>query len=233
VAKSKLPRDPARQIEMAALYRGGKTLQQIGDQYGLTRERVRQIIAGLGLNREDSGRKAITAARRAVRECARIAKLDARTQNSFGCTYAQLLALNNGQGPRRGFALRFQTQRGSAATRGIEWQITFPEWMRAWSESGHLHERGRGRGYVMARKGDEGPYRPDNIYITTGAGNASDYQAKRVGLAGDTIKGYSYRPECRHRPYMVRVRGAALGKRNQFFSTPEAARAVYLANKAA
>ena len=36
--------DQARAAKMAAMYRGGYTLQAIGDQFGITRERVRQII---------------------------------------------------------------------------------------------------------------------------------------------------------------------------------------------
>jgi hypothetical protein len=35
----------AREIDMAELYRGGATLQGIGDKYGITRERVRQLLA--------------------------------------------------------------------------------------------------------------------------------------------------------------------------------------------
>ena len=42
---------------MAALYQQGSTLQQIADQYGLSRERVRQILARLGVARRARGRK--------------------------------------------------------------------------------------------------------------------------------------------------------------------------------
>jgi len=35
----------ARALELAVLYRGGCTLQEIGDAIGLSRERVRQLIA--------------------------------------------------------------------------------------------------------------------------------------------------------------------------------------------
>ena len=35
----------ARQGAIVALRRSGKTLQEIGDRYGITRERVRQILA--------------------------------------------------------------------------------------------------------------------------------------------------------------------------------------------
>lgn len=38
-----------RTAEMARLYRSGETLQQIGDKYGLTRERVRQIFRSDGI----------------------------------------------------------------------------------------------------------------------------------------------------------------------------------------
>lgn len=43
---------------MAFLYtQEGRTLQQIGDTYGVTRERVRQILARLGVVRRPAGGK--------------------------------------------------------------------------------------------------------------------------------------------------------------------------------
>jgi hypothetical protein len=42
------PADPARDVEILRLYRDkGLTLEQVGGRYGLTRERVRQIVARL------------------------------------------------------------------------------------------------------------------------------------------------------------------------------------------
>ena len=38
---------------MAKLYRSGMTLQQIGDQYEITRQRVQQILAGIGITATD------------------------------------------------------------------------------------------------------------------------------------------------------------------------------------
>ncbi len=54
-----LPKDrppSERALAMATLYRDdGKTLEEIGAQYGITRERVRQLIEPLGLTGADSG----------------------------------------------------------------------------------------------------------------------------------------------------------------------------------
>ena len=50
-------RDAARPraLELAVLYRGGCTLQEIGDAIGLTRERVRQLIAKVDPDAKESG----------------------------------------------------------------------------------------------------------------------------------------------------------------------------------
>lgn len=85
---------------------------------------------------------------------------------------------------------RFKTQRNSAKQRGIAWEMTFAEWWAIWQESGKWDQRGRGYGYAMARIGDSGPYKIDNIEIITSAQNTADSYivkpaAKRVemGLA--------------------------------------------------
>ena len=46
---------PGRALELAALYHGGCTLQEIGDAVGLTRERVRQLIAKVTPGGHESG----------------------------------------------------------------------------------------------------------------------------------------------------------------------------------
>lgn len=46
----------ARKQDMVALYKSGMTLQDIGNKYGMTRERVRQIIVKEGVTSKDGGK---------------------------------------------------------------------------------------------------------------------------------------------------------------------------------
>lgn len=60
--------------------------------------------------------------------------------------------------------LRFSQQRCMAGKRGIEWKLTFDEWINWWMATGVYHLRGRGKGkYVMARYSDQGAYELGNI----------------------------------------------------------------------
>lgn len=62
--------------------------------------------------------------------------------------------------PRR----QYKNQKNTAKQRGIEWDITFEEWIAWWQGTGHYHERGcRAGQYVMGRIGDVGPYELSNI----------------------------------------------------------------------
>jgi hypothetical protein len=59
---------------------------------------------------------------------------------------------------------RYKVHRTNAKQRGVEFKLTFEEWMGWWNSTGHYHERGREVGkYVMARKGDQGAYELGNI----------------------------------------------------------------------
>ena len=69
----------------------------------------------------------------------------------------------------------FQSQKANAKTRGIEWKLTFDEWLNMWFDSGKWKERGQGSNqYCMARKGDTGPYSLDNVEIMTNKKNISE-----------------------------------------------------------
>jgi hypothetical protein len=169
-----------RSERMAALYRGGTTLQAIGDEYGITRERVRQLIGKYhGLKGDDGG--FIIRAR--LNDARRAASRDTRWLSTHGCTYSQwryLLALGKnmqakGVGSARTPLGAFKSQKNNAGQRGIGWELTVWQWWTLWQESGRWAKRGRGQGYVMCRKGDSGPYAIGNVVIATAVENIAEY----------------------------------------------------------
>lgn len=176
--------DIDRAQTMATMFREGRTLQQIGDVYRLTRERVRQIIKRMGVVRNDGGVSLRGAINRAQRRSRIKARRDARYMAWLGCDYETALDINGGESCHKDGTIvaAYHNQKNAAKYRGIAWELTLVEWLVVWELSGHLSERGRGADkYVMARKGDEGPYALDNVYITTCAQNGRDYQSRRHG----------------------------------------------------
>lgn len=169
---------------MAALYRDGDTLEEIGKQYGLTRERVRQILSKhKRMNANDGGQHVRVERQRVKREAAR----DAKSFSRWGCSFADFRHLveigeqmrATGKGYYQTPVGAYRCQENNAKIRGIGWEITLWEWWSAWQQSGKWEQRGRGRGYVMCRNGDVGPYALGNIHIATGVENSSEGQRKR------------------------------------------------------
>jgi hypothetical protein len=78
----------------------------------------------------------------------------------------------------------FQEQRSGAKKRGIEWQLTWEEWLQWWQRTGCLDKRGKNKGqYVMCRFGDTGPYALDNIYCDLTDNNSSLPGKRQRGIA--------------------------------------------------
>ena len=120
----------------------------------------------------------------------------------------------------------YNAQRQRAKSRGIEWHFTFESWLSVWKSSGHLRERGKRLGqYVMSRRGDVGPYSPNNIVICTVSENFKD--AYRNGFGGGNCnlgkgRGWTYR-KGHKKPYQVTVRRKYVG----IFETREEAERAY------
>ena len=56
------------------------------------------------------------------------------------------------------------TQKSNAKRRGIEFKLTYEQWIDWWLNTGHFEDRGLGKGkYVMSRIGDSGAYELGNI----------------------------------------------------------------------
>lgn len=163
----------------AVLYRAGKTLHEIGEQHGITRERVRQLLSMIGLKRADGGMAVRTATLRQAKSLAR----NERYCRRFGVGFDQYRQIP--VAARRAFC----GQRRNAKQRGIMWAMTLGQWWAIWQASGKWEQRGcRGDSYVMARIGDSGPYAPHNVYICTLSQNLSHMYLWRPGLRNKRLK---------------------------------------------
>lgn len=167
------PQNQSRAEAMEAMYRGGATLEAIGKIYGVSRERVRQILSKHQRITAQDGGKALSAK---IAKAKREADRDARSLEKHGCTYAQLAELRayarelkaNGESEYRTPIRAFCSQRNGARLRGLEWNLKLWDWWMVWQKSGKWDERGRARdSYVMCRLGDAGAYEVGNVYIAT------------------------------------------------------------------
>jgi hypothetical protein len=203
---------------MAAMYRDGKTLEQIGSHFGVSRERVRQIIRRAGVLVGEGGAKVraekrVAAKRRAVVN---------RAESLWGVPFELWRELR-----AAGVIRAFEQQRQAAKIRAVDWQLTFAEWYAIWQTSGKLHLRGRGIGkYVMARTGDEGPYAVGNVQIQLSTQNNRDAVKKWAGKTKAHTGVFCIYPG-REKAWMAKVGKVSLG----FYSSiaeATAAREAYL-----
>lgn len=159
--------------ELVKRYRAGETLQQIADTYGVSRERVRQLLDRMGVRAQEGGQ----AYRTKRKKKANSLKRERRFLRKYGMTREQFREVETNVDECGGTPyLRFREQKGSAHTRGIEWNLTFGEWWSLWEASGQWSKRGRGKGrYVMSRPGDTGPYELGNVAIVQSQENNREF----------------------------------------------------------
>jgi len=171
--------DFSRAEVMASMYKSGKTLIEIGTIYGVSRERVRQIVKKYhGMTSKNGGHRVKAAAKSEKVK----ASIERKCLETKGCSHAQWRDLvelgkemqRNGVTAYRTPTKAFANQRNNAIGRGLEWKMKLWEWWSFWQESGKWDERGRGADlYVMCRFADAGAYEIGNVYIATLSHNSS------------------------------------------------------------
>lgn len=76
----------------------------------------------------------------------------------------------------------FVNHKHNAKSRKILFLLSFDEWIKIWTESGHLLDRGcRSGSYVMARFNDIGPYSINNVAIISQEENLSQSAKRQKG----------------------------------------------------
>lgn len=167
--------------EIAAKYRAGMTLEAIGFDYNVTRERIRQILKAQGITGSEGGRSVscgLGVAEKQTRRDEMKERAEQRALRMFGCSLTEAMAISGG----RPFRLigtptqDYKSQRRNAERRSIPFNLTLPEWWKIWQDSGKWELRGRGKGkYCMARIGDTGGYEVGNVEIIPFVQNSQDF----------------------------------------------------------
>ncbi len=161
----------------------GETLEAIAATYGVTRERVRQVLLREGITATIGARRLRTQVKhtqeREAHARVRSAKR-AKRAAVLGMTHAEWEnylatygATNRTPPIRKTPYLYFMHQRKNMVHgHNLEWTITFGDWWRMWQASGHWHERGRHRNqYGMSRIDHNRAYTLDNVHIATSSEN--------------------------------------------------------------
>lgn len=198
-----------RNAQMVTMYRQGLTLEKIGQNHGMTRERVRQIIKKLGVRRVDGGQ----AKTKQSKEKAKLAKKDAHYLTRHGLTFAEY---------KEARAMRvigaYRSQEKSAAARGIEWGLNLAQWLEIWKTSGKLDLRGRGKGkYLMSRIKDSGGYETGNVHIQLATQNSREAVEQWRDKPAKKNPGVHLMYPGLSKPYMVKVCKKFLG----YYATEE------------
>lgn len=152
-----------RAPNMIKLYKSGKSLGDIAVLYGLSRERVRQILRDEGLTRYDGGQYIQTLARQATRKAERTLRLNKRMQSMYGMDYEPLKAL---QAKFPHHWLSYRRCKLNCKRRKIGFFLTFEQWLNIWRDSDAWDKRERTReGYCIGRKDIGKPYIIDNVFV--------------------------------------------------------------------
>jgi hypothetical protein len=206
-------RDFAREEKIIAMFRGGLTMQKIGDHFDITRQRVQQILWRRGIVRADGGAKT----RVKIKSLKAIADRDAHwIKKTGGLTFEQKRHL-----AQIGATRVFSHQRCNARHRGISWNLTLAEWWKVWELSGKWEQRGRrADGYCMSRILDTGGYEVGNVHIQTLSENSREATKIWIGQKKKLPRGvFDAYPGLPHMRYRVVANRKCLG----YFASPEAA----------
>jgi hypothetical protein len=77
--------------------------------------------------------------------------------------------------------VRWREQRYNSDHRGVPFELSLADWLSAWIDSGHYHERGHRKGqFVMSRPKDQGGYVLGNIAIVLCSANSVEAQSHRI-----------------------------------------------------
>lgn len=173
----------ARRIErakrLAKLYvEQAIPLEAIGAQEGITRERVRQLIASVGVGVKDSGLRRYFDEQKRIRAASALEHKEARCQKVYGCNLATFYRLSGALefGRRGALVKKFWEHKINAERVRSLWEITLEQYAEIVGP--HMEELGRGK-KLLRRIDARQDFTPSNVEVIT----AQEHGKKVNGFA--------------------------------------------------
>lgn len=163
--------DPNRIRLIVERLQSGETLQEIGDALGVTRERIRQIALKGGATGQTGRlkRKELRAKTAEERRADFLDRREGRYQGAYGCSYAEVIALNSGlpltHPESRALGYRYWVRNVLIVSKSSG-NLNFPQWCAVWGDK--WNERGRGTKYRIARIDRTKAFTTDNVICERG-----------------------------------------------------------------
>lgn len=184
--------DTGKALEIKKLFLSGLTQEEIGIQFGVSRQRISQILQQTNTQACDGGISLLASIKKEndfQKRKARFLRTYGLEENEFITEQIQKLHKS------------YKHQKHGARMRGIGWELDFCEWINIWGDSGRLMFRGRGKNmFCMGRFGDSGPYKNGNVYVCSNLQNAKDIWANKPDMKIRTFSGrirnFSNRTHC-------------------------------------
>ncbi len=139
------------------LWTEGTPCTALSDMFNVTRARIMQIIRKYGTEEQQIGGSAVDPP--TPDNPAPVSRIYA----SLGCTRAEAIRLNGGTPLFASGTLvtRYRMQRYRNLRAGVEWKITFPEWVEALDNGQGLEDSNN----YLVRKDLELPFAPNNVAV--------------------------------------------------------------------
>lgn len=172
----------ATNAEMERRYKEGQTLSMIGAAFGVSRERVRQILRRRAVRPDAGGSKLFRTSKSARTEALALQKQENRALADYGCTwqeYREVAGINNfvGHNQTKNKLLRAYWQHKHNARRtGIPWGLSLPAYAKIVEP--HLGPGWRGR-LVLSRKDKSKGFSPENTEVITLSESSRRVQSAR------------------------------------------------------
>lgn len=164
----------AEASELAEMYKT-MTLEEIGIAKGVTRERIRQKLKWIGVNRDGGFVHKSRLSKSAEKAVQDRNKKEKRCRNIYGCSFAEFCEINGNRtlmrSRRSTIARHYAQNRNNASRAYITWKLTLPEYAALLGR--RVDEIRRG-GLSLGRKDKTGPFSFDNCEFVMQAKISSD-----------------------------------------------------------